>query len=131
MRDEVYLSVSITGIVVSEYVKGLSKATESEEDPAQEMDDWTLLRTKLHRTQLTRDLIPRTNLVNKIDDLRRRPFTLISAAAGYGKSTLASLWLKAWNGPSGWVSLDEDENDLRIFMIYLLAAIRSSQGAGF
>lgn len=50
MQDKVFLSVSITGIVVSEYVKGLSKATESGEDPAQEIDDWTLLRTKLHRT---------------------------------------------------------------------------------
>jgi len=90
-----------------------------------------LLLTKLHRRQLTRDLIPRTHLINAIDDLRCRPFTLVSAPAGYGKSTMASLWLKAWNGPSGWVSLDDEENDLRVFIAYLLAAIQSSKGAGF
>jgi ATP/maltotriose-dependent transcriptional regulator MalT/ActR/RegA family two-component response regulator len=131
MQDKVYLSASIAGIVVTEYVKVLSKAAELEEKPAQEPDDATLLRTKLHPTPLTWDLIPRTHLVNKFDNLRRRPFTLVSAPAGYGKSTMASLWLKTWNGPRGWVSLEKDENDLRIFMTYLLAAIQSSQGAGF
>jgi LuxR family maltose regulon positive regulatory protein len=49
--------------------------------------------------------------------------TLVSAAAGYGKSTMASLWLEAWDGPYAWLSLDEDENDLRQFINYLLAAI--------
>ena len=102
MQDEVYLSASITGIVVNEYVKVLSKAAVLEEKPSPETDDATLLRTKLHPTPLTRDLVPRTHLVNKLDELRRRPVTLVSAPAGYGKSTMASLWLKSWNGPCGW-----------------------------
>lgn len=130
MRGEVYLSASITGMVVSEYVKVLSNGVAAGQEPAQTEDDITLLQTKLHPTPLSRNLVPRTHLVDKFDDLRRRPFTLVSAAAGYGKSTLARLWLNAWNGPYGWVSLDEDENDLRIFMTYLLAAIQSSIGAG-
>jgi ATP/maltotriose-dependent transcriptional regulator MalT len=51
--------------------------------------------------------------------------TLISAPAGYGKSTLASRWVAACDFPSGWVSLDESDSDLRIFLSYVLAAIRS------
>ena len=130
MGGKVYLSDAITGVVVSEYVKVLSDAEESDNKPEKEAEDLTLLWTKLHRAQLTRDLIPRTKIANKIDDLRRRPFTLVSAPAGYGKSILASFWLKAWNGPWGWVSLDEDDSDLHVFMTYLLAAIQSVQGAG-
>ncbi|MBW1903523.1 MAG: AAA family ATPase, partial [Deltaproteobacteria bacterium] len=59
-------------------------------------------------------------------ELRRRPLTLVSSAAGYGKSTMASLWLEAWDGPYAWLSLDEEENDLREFINYLLAAIRNA-----
>jgi LuxR family maltose regulon positive regulatory protein len=39
---------------------------------------------------------------------------------------VASLWLEAWRGPYAWVSLDEEENDLRGFLNYLLAAIRKA-----
>ena len=53
----------------------------------------------------------------------QRPLTLISAPAGYGKSTLASRWLESRNCPSAWISLDESDNDLRLFVTYFLAAI--------
>jgi LuxR family maltose regulon positive regulatory protein len=49
---------------------------------------------------------------------------LVSAAAGYGKSTLVSGWLDSCAIPSAWLSLDENDNDLRLFLSYLLAAIR-------
>ena len=65
-------------------------------------------------------------MVARLDELRHRPVTLISSAAGYGKSTMASLWLEAWGGPYGWVSLDENENDLHLFSSYLLAAIQNA-----
>jgi len=61
--------------------------------------------------------------VARFDQLRRRPLTLVSSAAGYGKSSLASLWLEAWKGPYGWLSLDNEDNDLRQFITCLLAAI--------
>jgi len=51
--------------------------------------------------------------------------TLISAPAGYGKSTLASCWLAASARPGAWLALDERDNDLRLFLTYLLEAIRS------
>ena len=82
-----------------------------------------ILTTKLYRPQVTADLEPRTELLERIDENRQRPLTLISAPAGYGKSTLASMWLEACGCPSAWVSLDEGDNDLRTFTSYLLAAL--------
>ena len=54
-----------------------------------------------------------------------RPVTLVSAAAGFGKSVLVSGWLEGWTGPSAWVSLDESDNDLRQFLSYVCAAVES------
>jgi LuxR family maltose regulon positive regulatory protein len=51
--------------------------------------------------------------------------TLISAPAGYGKNTLASCWLAARDCPGAWLSLDERDNDLRLFLTYFLEAIRT------
>jgi LuxR family maltose regulon positive regulatory protein len=85
-----------------------------------------ILRTKLHRPPLFQDALPRPHRAARLDELRRWPLTLVSSAAGYGKSTMASLWLEAWDGPCAWVSLDEEENDLHMFLSYLLAAIRQA-----
>ena len=52
-----------------------------------------------------------------------RPLTLVSAPAGYGKSSLVSSWLESCDIPYAWISLDESESDLHPFMIYFLAAV--------
>ena len=119
VRGDVYLSPAITGIVVSKYKELLAKS------PLTDHVEGTLpvLRTKLQRPALSPDLVPRSDLVARLEVLRRRPLTLVSAAAGYGKSTMANLWLEAWDGPYAWLSLEEEENDLRMFITYLLAAI--------
>ena len=83
-----------------------------------------IIRTKLYRPPVTKDLVPRSHLLERLEYCRQRPLTLISAPAGYGKSTLASSWLEASDCPGAWVSLDEDENDLRLFLTYLVAAIQ-------
>lgn len=83
-----------------------------------------ILTTKLYRPPVTADLEPRTGLLERLDRNRQRPLTLISAPAGYGKSTLASMWLEASERRSAWISLDEDDNDLSTFTSYLVAAIQ-------
>jgi ATP/maltotriose-dependent transcriptional regulator MalT/ActR/RegA family two-component response regulator len=118
IRGDVYLSPTITGIVVSEYKELLARPPSMPQ-----MKDASILRTKLDRPRLPPDLVPRSDLVARLDELRCRPLTIVSSAAGYGKSTMASLWLEAWDGPYAWVSLDEEENDLREFINYLLAAV--------
>jgi ATP/maltotriose-dependent transcriptional regulator MalT len=122
LQGDIYLSPTITGIVVSEYKELLTKSPST----AQIEDASPILRTKLHRPTISPDLVPRSDLVARLDELRCRPLTLVSAAAGYGKSTMASLWLEAWDGPYAWLSLDDEENDLRQFINYLLAAIRNA-----
>jgi LuxR family maltose regulon positive regulatory protein len=60
--------------------------------------------------------------------LSRRPgggFTLVSAPAGYGKTTLLSTWLEAWDGPGAWLTLDEDDRDPATFLRGLLAALQT------
>ena len=54
-----------------------------------------------------------------------RPLTLVSAPAGYGKTTLVSAWLATWDGPNAWLSLDEHDSDLTAFLNYFVAAIQT------
>ena len=86
---------------------------------------FSLLRTKLHRPQLPHDLVERSRLLERLDQRRQRPLTLVSAPAGYGKTTLVSSWLATSDWPSAWLSLDEDDNDLSLFLTYVLAAIQT------
>jgi hypothetical protein len=76
-----------------------------------------LIQTKLFRPHLQADLIPRPRLFDALNaHWKTRPLTLISAPAGYGKSVLASMWLESCDSPSGWVSFDKTDNDLRTFV---------------
>ncbi len=65
----------------------------------------------------------RPRLVAALNDGLGRPLTLICAPAGYGKTSLASAFLATCPLPSAWVSLDEGDNDLRLFLEHVLAAI--------
>jgi LuxR family maltose regulon positive regulatory protein len=84
-----------------------------------------ILLTKLQRPPVAPDILPRPRLLDLLNEGRRRTLTLISAPAGYGKSTLASRWVAECDSPSGWVSLDGSDSDLRMLLRYVLAAIRS------
>jgi len=84
-----------------------------------------ILRTKLQPPRVAPDILPRARLLDMLNEGRRRTLTLISAPAGYGKSTLACRWVAACDWPSGWVSLDESDGDVRMFLSYVLAAIQS------
>lgn len=89
----------------------------------EKLDPSPILVTKLYRPPVTGDLESRADLLERLDRNRQRPLTLISAPAGYGKTTLASMWLEACGCASAWVSLDEGDDDLRVFTTYLVAAI--------
>lgn len=84
-----------------------------------------ILRTKLHRPLIAADHLHRTHLMERLEKNLYRPLTLVSAPAGYGKTTLVSCWLESCGIPSAWVSLDENDNDLRMFLAYFLAAVHS------
>jgi LuxR family maltose regulon positive regulatory protein len=84
-----------------------------------------ILCTKLQRPPVAPDILPWARLLDRLNEGRHRTLTLISAPAGYGKSTLASRWVAASDSPSAWISLEESDSDLRTFLSYVLAAIRS------
>ena len=84
-----------------------------------------IIRTKLHRPSVAGDHVHRAHLLDRLNEHIYRPLTLVSAPAGYGKSTLASCWLEASDIPGAWVSLDENDNDLRIFLAYLTASVQT------
>jgi LuxR family maltose regulon positive regulatory protein len=62
-------------------------------------------------------------LLNEGLDTKRK-LTLISAPAGFGKTTMVVEWLRQTNLPAAWLSLDEADNDLPHFLAYLAAAFR-------
>ena len=115
-----------------------------------------ILTTKLCFPILRKDIIPRVHLIERLNaglwqqEGFVRKLTLVSAPAGFGKTTLVSKWLSGSrylnldNGlPSGvslienplsnhhlhvaWLSLDESENDPSRFLAYLIAALRTLQ----
>ena len=84
-----------------------------------------LIRTKLHRPPIAGDILCRQALLDRLEQGVDLPLTLVSAPAGYGKSTLISHWLQSRDGPSAWLSLDETEDDLRQFVSHLVAAVQT------
>ena len=128
MQGEIYLSAAVTETVVADMVNGQPNV------PDDEKEDGTLgkmaaekavIYSKLHRPPMPADHVTRTRLLAALDGGRHRPLTLISAPAGYGKSTLASCWLETWGGSTAWLSLDAHDDDLHSFLFYLLAAIET------
>ncbi|VVS92626.1 LuxR C-terminal-related transcriptional regulator [Desulfoluna spongiiphila] len=83
-----------------------------------------LLHTKLQRSHIAPDIVPRPRLLVRLEEGGQRPLTLITAPAGYGKSTLASRWAQLCGAACGWISLDAEDNDLHQFLNYFLAALK-------
>lgn len=84
-----------------------------------------LLRTKLYRPPLPTDWVPRQRLLDQLRRQQQRPLTLVSAPAGFGKSTLISAWLEQCEWRSAWLSLDEGDDDLATFLSYVVTALRT------
>ena len=85
----------------------------------------TLLRTKLYRPPTPPDYVPRLQLQERLSAQHDQAFTLVSAPAGFGKTTLLSAWLAQSESPSAWLSLEEKDNDLVTFLSYLIASIQT------
>jgi LuxR family maltose regulon positive regulatory protein len=71
-------------------------------------------------------LMPREQLIRVLDQNRLFPLTLISASAGFGKTTLLSVWASQSASQVAWLSLDEQDNDPTRFWAYVIAALRHS-----
>jgi LuxR family transcriptional regulator, maltose regulon positive regulatory protein len=81
-----------------------------------------LRRTKFCRPATPQDFILRPRLNQLLAQGLSSPLTLISAPAGYGKTVLVSSFLEGCGLPWAWLSLDEYDNDLHLFLDYFVAA---------
>ncbi|MFN8596193.1 MAG: LuxR C-terminal-related transcriptional regulator [Anaerolineae bacterium] len=91
-----------------------------------------LLRTKLFAPRTRTDRVARPRLTSRLNEGLDHKVTLISAPAGFGKTTLLSEWCETTKRQAvsiAWVSLDKSDNDLTRFCTYLIAAIQSVQPA--
>jgi LuxR family maltose regulon positive regulatory protein len=68
-------------------------------------------------------------LIEKLERGAESGFVLVSAPAGYGKTTLLSAWLRSLSSPAVWYSVDEGDNDPPRFLAYLSAALEKIEPA--
>lgn len=85
-----------------------------------------ILQTKLYIPPTRPSFIPRPRLIEKLNAGLAGKLTLVSAPAGYGKTTLVTEWIAQIQGDTAvcWLSLDEDDSDPQTFFHYLAAAVR-------
>lgn len=83
-----------------------------------------LRNTKLHPPPIISDYVPRTHIIDNINkNYQKKILTTIVAPAGYGKSQLASYLLNTLKVKSTWISLEKNDNNLNVFIQYLVASI--------
>jgi LuxR family maltose regulon positive regulatory protein len=83
-----------------------------------------ILTTKLYIPPARPELVSRPRLIERLNEGLRGKLTLISAPAGFGKTTLVSDWLRQIDRPTAWLSLDEGDNDPTRFLTYLIATLQ-------
>ncbi len=86
-----------------------------------------ILATKLYIPPPRSKIVPRPCLIERLNEglSSGRKLTLISASAGFGKTTLVSEWIAGCGQPVAWLSLDEGDNDPIRFISYLIAALQT------
>src|SRR5215216_1415311 len=84
-----------------------------------------LLHTKLMPPRLPSAVLPREQLLVRLDAGLIRKMSLVIAPTGFGKTTLVRMWLESRDFPSAWVTLDEYDNDPVRFWTYVCSALRT------
>lgn len=130
---EVY-AISNVGLIVPkpEDLKGktdLDPASTSEKQKKEtsniQIAGTPILATKLYIPPPRPKAVHRSRLIEQLNKGQHGKLTLISAPAGFGKTTLASEWVNTCGRPAAWLSLDEGDNELSRFLNYLVAALQT------
>lgn len=88
----------------------------------------SILVTKLHIPPPRTKVVQRPRLIERLNEGLDRKLTLISASAGFGKTTLVSEWVAGCDRPVAWLSLDEGDIDSTRFLSHLIAALQTIEG---
>jgi LuxR family maltose regulon positive regulatory protein len=83
------------------------------------------LATKLYLPPARQTLVGRPRLIEQLNEGLKGRLTLISAPAGFGKTSLVTAWRQQSETPLAWVSLDEGDNEPARFLDYLLGALQT------
>ena len=87
---------------------------------------FVLLRAKLERPRIGHSVVRRPRLFASLDAGLASNLTLVSAPAGFGKTTLVAGWLEQYQGPAAWLSIDVHDNQIGGFLADLVGAIRTA-----
>lgn len=93
----------------------------------------SILATKLYIPPQRANVVPRPRLIERLNEGLHHKLILVSAPAGFGKTTLVSEWIADGRKSAAWLSLDENDNDPARFLIYLIGALQTifpNLGAG-
>ena len=83
-----------------------------------------LLMSKLQMPRLRIRLVTRYHLTLRLQQGMEQALTLVSAPAGFGKTTLLAQWIAERDIPVAWLSLEPEDNDPVRFLSYVIAALR-------
>lgn len=87
----------------------------------------SILATKLYIPPPPPKVVTRSRLIHQLNEglAAGRKLTLVSAPAGFGKSTLVSGWIASREHSDAWLSLDENDNDPVRFLVYFIGALQT------
>jgi len=89
------------------------------------MSGFNILATKLFIPPVPDELIPRTSLVQRIEEGVNGKLIFVIAPAGFGKSSVLSAWARQARVPVCWLSLDSSDNDPVVLLSYLIASVQT------
>ena len=84
-----------------------------------------MLFTKIHIPGITQNFVYRKRINDKLSEIGTKKVILISAPAGYGKTSFLVDWISRNQISTAWYSLDDNDNNLSIFLDYLIASIQT------
>nr|WP_229696325.1 LuxR C-terminal-related transcriptional regulator [Paenibacillus albidus] len=84
-----------------------------------------ILNTKFNIPPLRSNTVLRKRLIDKLRHGLHRKLTLISAPAGYGKTTLIGEWIADSGRPCAWLSLEEGDNELTRFLACFITSLQT------
>jgi LuxR family transcriptional regulator, maltose regulon positive regulatory protein len=94
------------------------------ESPLLESSRSGLAEAKLHPPSVRRKgLVPRTELVARLQASRAIPLVTVVAPTGYGKTTVLAQWAAKDRRPFAWVTLDDDDNEPTVLLTSIAAAL--------
>ena len=91
---------------------------------------FNLVVSKLRRAPTRAGTVPRSSLIDRLTREDSRPIVSVVAPAGYGKTTLLAQWAERNGQAFAWVSVDEADNDPKVLLSYVAAALDRVQPVG-